>query len=109
LKTRFSELFRRNCWTSFEPVEGSLSVLADDIGSDKIMWTTDYLHSLSRWVIVSAAVKPIRRRGRKRRAPDLSRRARSEYYLLGGAVGCVVHGAAFVHKDVGSTLWCGND
>jgi hypothetical protein len=57
LKTRFSELFRRNCWMSFEPVEGSLSVLADDIGPDKIMWTTDYLHSLSRWVIVSAAVK----------------------------------------------------
>jgi len=66
LKTRFRELFRRNCWMSFEPVEGSLSVLADDIGPNKIlMWTTDYLHSLSRWVIVSAAVKPIRRRGRK--------------------------------------------
>jgi hypothetical protein len=66
LKTRFRELFRRNCWMSFEPVEGSLSVLADDIGPNKIlMWTTDYLHSLSRRVIVSAAVKPIPRRGRK--------------------------------------------
>jgi len=30
--TRPSELFRRNCWISFEPVEGSLSVLADYIG-----------------------------------------------------------------------------
>src|SRR5471032_3637328 len=29
LKTRPSELFRRNCWISFEPVETSLKVLAD--------------------------------------------------------------------------------
>src|ERR1700745_1474495 len=29
LKTRPSELFQRNCWISFEPVESSLKVLAD--------------------------------------------------------------------------------
>ncbi len=45
LKTRPSELFRRNCWISFEPVEGSLKVLADYIGPNKIMWATDYPHS----------------------------------------------------------------
>jgi uncharacterized protein len=28
LKTRSSELVRRNCWISFEPVEGSRKVLA---------------------------------------------------------------------------------
>jgi predicted TIM-barrel fold metal-dependent hydrolase len=44
LKTRPSELFKRNCWISFEPVEGSLNVLADYIGPDKIMWATDYPH-----------------------------------------------------------------
>ncbi len=44
-KTRPSELFQRNCWISFEPVEGSLSVLADYIGPNKIMWATDYPHS----------------------------------------------------------------
>jgi predicted TIM-barrel fold metal-dependent hydrolase len=44
LKTRPSELFRRNCWISFEPVEGSLKVLADYIGPSKIMWATDYPH-----------------------------------------------------------------
>jgi predicted TIM-barrel fold metal-dependent hydrolase len=44
LKTRPSELFRRNCWISFEPVEGSLNVLADYIGPNKIMWATDYPH-----------------------------------------------------------------
>jgi predicted TIM-barrel fold metal-dependent hydrolase len=44
LKTRPSELFRRNCWISFEPVEGSLKVLADYIGPHKIMWATDYPH-----------------------------------------------------------------
>jgi predicted TIM-barrel fold metal-dependent hydrolase len=43
-KTRPSELFRRNCWISFEPVEGSLKVLADYIGPNKIMWATDYPH-----------------------------------------------------------------
>jgi predicted TIM-barrel fold metal-dependent hydrolase len=45
LKTRPSELFQRNCWISFEPVEGSLRVLADYIGPNKIMWATDYPHA----------------------------------------------------------------
>src|SRR5437667_4343830 len=44
LKMRPSELFRRNCWISFEPVEGSLKVLAEYIGPNKIMWATDYPH-----------------------------------------------------------------
>ena len=44
LKTRPSELFRRNCWISFEPVEGSLRVLAEYIGPHKILWATDYPH-----------------------------------------------------------------
>jgi len=44
LKTRPSELFRRNCWISFEPVEGSLGVLAEYIGPHKILWATDYPH-----------------------------------------------------------------
>jgi predicted TIM-barrel fold metal-dependent hydrolase len=44
LTMRPSELFRRNCWISFEPVEGSLDVLADYIGPHKILWATDYPH-----------------------------------------------------------------
>jgi len=44
LKTRPSDLFRHNCWISFEPVEGSIKVLADYIGPNKIMWATDYPH-----------------------------------------------------------------
>jgi len=44
LKTRPSELFQRNCWISFEPVEGSIKVLADYIGPQKILWATDYPH-----------------------------------------------------------------
>src|SRR4029077_16349064 len=39
-----SELFQRNCWISFEPVESSIAVLADYIGPHKIMWATDYPH-----------------------------------------------------------------
>src|SRR5579863_6024215 len=44
LKNRPSELFQRQCWISFEPVEGSLKVLADYVGPNKIMWATDYPH-----------------------------------------------------------------
>jgi len=44
LKTRPSELFQLNCWISFEPVEGSLKVLAEYIGPHKILWATDYPH-----------------------------------------------------------------
>jgi len=44
LSMRPSELFQRNCWISFEPVEGSLNVLAEYIGADKILWATDYPH-----------------------------------------------------------------
>jgi len=45
LTTRPSELFQRNCWISFEPVEGALDVLADYIGPTKILWATDYPHA----------------------------------------------------------------
>ena len=44
LSMRPSELFQRNCWISFEPVERSLSLLADYIGPHKILWATDYPH-----------------------------------------------------------------
>jgi uncharacterized protein len=44
LQHRPSELFQRQCWISFEPVEGSLKVLADYVGPNKIMWATDYPH-----------------------------------------------------------------
>jgi predicted TIM-barrel fold metal-dependent hydrolase len=43
-KTRPSELFQRNCWISFEPVENSIAALAGYIGPHKIMWATDYPH-----------------------------------------------------------------
>jgi len=43
-KMRPTDLFRRNCWISFEPVESSIAVLADYIGPNKIMWATDYPH-----------------------------------------------------------------
>src|SRR5256885_864389 len=44
LSMRPTELFQRNCWISFEPVERSLSMLADFIGPHKILWATDYPH-----------------------------------------------------------------
>jgi predicted TIM-barrel fold metal-dependent hydrolase len=45
LTTRPSEIFRRQCFISFEPVEGSLKHLAEYIGSDNILWATDYPHA----------------------------------------------------------------
>ena len=44
LSTRPSEIFRRQCFISFEPVEGSLPLLADYLGADNILWATDYPH-----------------------------------------------------------------
>jgi uncharacterized protein len=43
-KMRPSELFQRNCWISFEPVENTIAVLAEYIGPHKVMWATDYPH-----------------------------------------------------------------
>jgi predicted TIM-barrel fold metal-dependent hydrolase len=44
LTTRPSDIFRRQCFISFEPVEKSLPLLADYIGSTNILWATDYPH-----------------------------------------------------------------
>ena len=44
LKTRPSELFKRNCWIAFEPVEHCLKPLVDYVGPNKILWATDYPH-----------------------------------------------------------------
>jgi hypothetical protein len=45
LTTRPSDIFRRQCIISFELVEGSLKYLAEYIGSDNILWATDYKHA----------------------------------------------------------------
>ncbi len=44
LHARPSEIFRRQCFVSFEPVEKSLALLADYIGAENILWATDYPH-----------------------------------------------------------------
>ena len=44
LTTRPSELFKRNCWIAFEPVEHCLKPLVDYVGANKILWATDYPH-----------------------------------------------------------------
>src|SRR5712692_6070940 len=44
LRLRPSEYFHRQCWISFEPVEGSLRYLAEYLGPHKILWATDYPH-----------------------------------------------------------------
>jgi uncharacterized protein len=44
LRMRPSDYFRRQGWISFEPVEGSLTVLAEYLGPNKILWATDYPH-----------------------------------------------------------------
>jgi len=49
LSARPSEIFRRQCFISFEPVEKSLALLADYIGADNILWATDYPHLDGFW------------------------------------------------------------
>jgi uncharacterized protein len=44
LRMKPSDYFRRQCWISFEPVEGSLAYLAEYLGPHKILWATDYPH-----------------------------------------------------------------
>ena len=44
LKTRPSEIFRRQCFISFEPIENSLKVLAEYMGPENIIWGSDYPH-----------------------------------------------------------------
>jgi predicted TIM-barrel fold metal-dependent hydrolase len=44
LKMKPSEYFQRQCWISYEPVEGSLSYLVDYLGAHKVLWATDYPH-----------------------------------------------------------------
>ncbi len=44
LTMRPSEYFQRQCWISYEPVEGSLAYLVDYVGPTKILWATDYPH-----------------------------------------------------------------
>jgi len=39
-----SEYFKRQCWISYEPVEGSLEYLVDYVGAERILWATDYPH-----------------------------------------------------------------
>jgi predicted TIM-barrel fold metal-dependent hydrolase len=45
LTMRPSEIFRRQCFISFEPVEGTLPLLAEYIGRTNILWATDYPHA----------------------------------------------------------------
>jgi len=45
LTTRPSEIFHRQCFISFEPVERSLPLLADIVGRTNILWASDYPHS----------------------------------------------------------------
>ena len=77
LKTRPSELFQRNCWISFEPVEGALDVLADYIGPNKILWATDYPHADGFFPGAPAMIS---------RRPGLSE-ATKHGILAGGAMG----------------------
>lgn len=44
-----SEIFRRQCFIAFEPVEKCLASVADYIGPQNILWATDYPHPDGFW------------------------------------------------------------
>jgi predicted TIM-barrel fold metal-dependent hydrolase len=39
-----SEYFRRQCWVSFEPEEWNLASAAEWLGTDRVLWASDYPH-----------------------------------------------------------------
>jgi len=43
-KTLPSEVFRRQCWISFDPDEAALAFTANYIGADRVLWASDYPH-----------------------------------------------------------------
>jgi uncharacterized protein len=59
LSTRPSDIYRRQCFVSFEPVEGTLKVLAEYLGPETILWATDYPHLDGFW----GAAKMIKKMG----------------------------------------------
>jgi predicted TIM-barrel fold metal-dependent hydrolase len=44
-----SEYFRRQGWIGFEPDEPGLDVLVDHVGSDRLLWASDYPHPDARF------------------------------------------------------------
>ena len=44
LKSRPSELFKRNCYISFDPDEAMLAPTAQVVGADRIVWASDFPH-----------------------------------------------------------------
>ena len=43
-KTPPGELFRRQCWISFDPDEKGLAFTAEYLGAERIIWASDYPH-----------------------------------------------------------------
>lgn len=39
-----SEYFARQCWVSFEPDEWNLAACAEHLGTDRVLWASDYPH-----------------------------------------------------------------
>jgi uncharacterized protein len=39
-----SDIFKRQCWIAFDPAEGSLPHIAEYIGHDRILWSSDFPH-----------------------------------------------------------------
>lgn len=44
MKMKPSEYFRRQCWVSVEPDEELIPTMADMVGADKLVWSSDYPH-----------------------------------------------------------------
>ena len=56
-----SEYFKRQCYVSFEPEEWNLAQCAEFLGSDRILWASDYPHPEYH----PGLVKEVRRAGRR--------------------------------------------
>jgi predicted TIM-barrel fold metal-dependent hydrolase len=64
-----SEYFRRQCWAGFEPEEWNLAACAEFLGTDRVLWASDYPHPEYHPGIVDdirEAIEPLDAEGRRR-------------------------------------------
>jgi predicted TIM-barrel fold metal-dependent hydrolase len=64
-----SEYFKRQCYVSFEPEEWNLAACAEWLGTDRVIWASDYPHPEYHPGIVKEvqeAVDPLDDEGRRR-------------------------------------------
>jgi predicted TIM-barrel fold metal-dependent hydrolase len=57
LKLLPSEYFKRQCWVSFDPGEKTLGATAELLGTDRVLWASDFPHPDAKYPGVVAELR----------------------------------------------------